>query len=81
MSNNELILRLVAVVCSTIATLYGIYKIFDWCNPYTDEKIGGEYTKGYTDIDDKWITTSRYWQVKRTYKNGKTKFTTVKMSL
>lgn len=66
-------------ICLTVIVIYALKKYWSWKNPYTDEKVD-EITKGYYINDDRWIIEYRYWQVKRTYKNGTVTFLTIKMS-
>lgn len=58
-------IQITAIICTTVVILYSVYKWWEWENSYVDEIL----EKGQRICDN--IRTGSWYEVKRTYKNGK----------
>lgn len=70
------------IVCSTVIILYSIHKWWEWENPYTDEIIDKGIRKDTFNpfnSDAPLYRTGSWYEVRRTYKNGKITYKNLKL--
>lgn len=73
-----MIIQIVGIVCITIVALYGLYKYWEWCNPYVDEEVEHRSLYGSEEFGTRDRIIAHIYRYKRTYKNGTVKFVIVK---